>query len=387
VVTTSDSVPDAAAATSTADLERPSQDGYTGVVVIHGLGDEKRKDTLLEIVNTLVYWFNNRAELALRPSGPGRVWLQTQLSESSDPESVSSRAMLELRAPAEVGGDPSGGPTLRLAFREVWWAATFGLQPLGTSIRWAQVQWSEQMRHILIPVGRLSRRASLCEEAQAKSSAPPARSGFRPLLRGALAFYTVIQHTWKIVQWLVLSPFVALPLLLMSLARVLSSIGLIRNALLATFNALSSYVMLHWITSTQVYMRDYARAASIRQLFERELDDFLCDDRCDRVIVLAHSMGTVIAYEGLTTLPGRLGTQSSPKPITLSSTLHAAAGGGGLRASRSFSRCSVQASFSFAWSSQSNRSYRMMLWPSRSARRRPHLWPVVRPHEARHGIA
>lgn len=43
---------------------------YTGVVVIHGLGDEKRNSTLMEVVNALTYWFNHKAELALRPTGP-----------------------------------------------------------------------------------------------------------------------------------------------------------------------------------------------------------------------------------------------------------------------------------------------------------------------------
>jgi hypothetical protein len=221
-----------------------------------------------------------------------------------------------LQAPAGSDGDPAEGPTLRLQFREVWWAAAFGLQPLGTTIRWAQVQWAEQMRHILVPVGRLTRRTVAQTGLHPDASDPPSWRPYRPLLNSALAIYSAIEHLWKIVQWLVLSPFIALLLLLMSMARVVSSIGIIQNALLATFNGLSSYVMLHWIASTQVYMRDYARAASIRHLFERELDDFLRDERCDRVVVLAHSMGTVIAYEGLTTLPRRLGAEGTQKSIT-----------------------------------------------------------------------
>src|SRR5262245_16827245 len=71
-------------------------DRYTGVVLIHGIGDEKRNETLQEALNALTHWFNQVAGLALRPSGPGRVWVRTDLTNDDDPDSRSSRATLEL---------------------------------------------------------------------------------------------------------------------------------------------------------------------------------------------------------------------------------------------------------------------------------------------------
>jgi pimeloyl-ACP methyl ester carboxylesterase len=135
-------------------------------------------------------------------------------------------------------------------------------------------------------------------------------------LRTLLAIYGGIQTAWKIVQWLVLTPIVLGLLVLISVLQVFSFIGFIRSALVKSFNALTSYVMLHWIASTQVYMRDYSLSAEIRQRFEREVAAFLRDARCDRVVVIAHSMGTVIAYEGLTTLLSEPESQSEEKPIT-----------------------------------------------------------------------
>jgi hypothetical protein len=43
---------------------------------------------------------------------------------------------------------------------------------------------------------------------------------------------------------------------------------------------------------------------------------FLRDEKCDRVVVTAHSMGTVIAYEGLTTIFERPEFQGNTKPMT-----------------------------------------------------------------------
>src|SRR5262249_38746825 len=78
------SAPSAASATSTrptpGDRTRAgSSGGYTGVLVIHGIGNERRNQTLQEAANALTYWFNHHAGLELRATGPGRVWLETAL--------------------------------------------------------------------------------------------------------------------------------------------------------------------------------------------------------------------------------------------------------------------------------------------------------------------
>jgi hypothetical protein len=313
---------------------------YTGVVVIHGVGDEKRNETLVQIVDALTYWYNHEAGLALRPAGPGRMWLTTELTEDDDPDAPASRATLELVAPASPGGEPPAGSDVLLKFREVWWARSFGAQPLGSTIRWARVQFAEQMRHILLPPSHAARRAPARRTAQALtyrpvaapdgagtaggtagagSGAPPPRSAAptsRPLLRGALAVYAVVQYIWKLAQMLLLLPVLSVLLLVLGALQALSAIGILQSAAVFGFTALSRYVMLHWIASTQVYMRDYTRAAAIRQLFEREVDAFLRDERCDRVVVIAHSMGTVIAYEGLTTLRSESEAPGNQKPIT-----------------------------------------------------------------------
>src|SRR5262245_37939134 len=73
---------------------------YTGVVVIHGIGDQRRSATLEEILNALVYWYRERAGLDLQPTGAGRVWLSTHLSDATDPDARAAGATLELVAPS-----------------------------------------------------------------------------------------------------------------------------------------------------------------------------------------------------------------------------------------------------------------------------------------------
>jgi hypothetical protein len=314
--------------------------GYTGVVVIHGIGDEQRNETLQEVVNALTYWFNHVAGLAQRATGAGRIWLTTDLREPTEPTDEASGATLTLVAPE----DADGRTPLRVEFREVWWAQAFGLPAVGSALRWARLQFREEASRVLLPRGTRAlpvQRAQPTVLASAAASAiPPASEAPAPqgstvellqdgALRVALWGYAVVQYVWKLVQWVVLAPLLYLLLLVVGLVKLLALIPLsflqytITRGLVRVVNAVS----LHWIAPLQVYLVDYTRSAAIRQRFERELRRFLQDPACARVVVVAHSMGTVIAYEGLTTTlaqarwsstdTGSSGTESSTtKPIT-----------------------------------------------------------------------
>jgi Alpha/beta hydrolase of unknown function (DUF900) len=327
------------AATTQADSVGGSHtDRYTGVIIIHGIGDIKRNATLQEAVDALTYWFNHEAGLALRPEGPGRVWLTAALTDDDNPDAPAARATIELEPPPALAGPaamPAEAPVLRLEWREVWWAESFGLPSVGATITWARIQAREQARHLLVPIGRKLGPAKTATRAPARETpqaltyrptgdgarSPSARapSGSRvrrTLLQSLLWVYDLMQYIWKGLQWLLLTPLVLLLLLVMGVLRVLALIPFLRSTVIAGISTVFSYIMLHWIASLQVYMLDYTRASAIRERFEREVNDFLRDERCERIVVLAHSMGTVVAYEGLTTALAQPDIQGSQKPIT-----------------------------------------------------------------------
>jgi hypothetical protein len=318
------------------------RDRYTGVVLIHGIGNQKRNSTLLEALNALTYWFNHHAGLDLQPEGTGRVWLTTELRDDDDLDAPASRASLDLVAPANPAADQSAAATdegaqLRLVFREVWWAESFGIPKVGAALGWARVQFREQLSHLLLPAGfslgpaQTASRAPAHQIAQALTYQPevaqrtpaaaapadgtapatqaPADPGRpsaaaprRPWLAVGLWGYDLVQYVWKLAQWLVLTPLISLLLVLLGFVRLLARIPLLQWSLVASATAVINSVMLHWVASMQVYLLDYGRSAAMRQRFEREARTFLRDPHCTRLVVLAHSMGTVISYEGLTTL-------------------------------------------------------------------------------------
>jgi hypothetical protein len=328
---------------------QPSEDRsahYTGVVLIHGIGDIKRNTTLEEAVNTLAYWFNHEAGLELRREGDGRLWLTAQLTDDPNPDAPAARAAMHLVPPGTSANTPHGDSGLQLEFREVWWAESFGLPSVAETIRWAQVQFREQAAHLLVPIGRrlgpaqTALRAPAREIAQALTYRPRADSGSsfsasasegaqaengtrmrlartqRSLLTATLWLYGVLQYVWKALQWLILTPLLFLLLLLMAPLRLLALIPPLRSTVIASVSAVLEYIMLHWIAGAQVYAVDYTRSAGIRERFEREVKGFMADESCDRIVVLSHSMGTVIAYEGLTNILTPSGEQQTPKPVT-----------------------------------------------------------------------
>jgi hypothetical protein len=311
----------------------PANTTYTGVVLIHGIGDERRNNTLNEALNALMYWFNHAAGLTNRPEGSGRVWMRSHLTFDDDPDAAVSRATLELVAPSgEIAGETDHDAAAQIDFREVWWADTFGLPNIGQVIAWARVQFREQAAHILLPFGRhvgpsrLAHHAPALQTPQAltyrpaTNPTPPGsratRSWRRAGLTAALGVYDLVQYGWKLAQWLVLTPLILAALYVLSVLRLLTFIPFIRSALLSAINGAMNYLMLHWVASMRVYLLDYTRSSAMRDLFVHEVETLLRDPACERIVVLAYSMGTVISYEGLTTLYARPEWRESQKPIT-----------------------------------------------------------------------
>lgn len=307
--------------------EQPARDPYTGVVIIHGLGIERQSEQLQEALNALTYWFNHRTGLALREEGAGRIWLDTKLSDDNDPDAPSSRATLVLVPPAQGGDAAATPPALRMEWREVWWAASFGIQSVGKVFRWAWVQYRQQtyvFAPVLVrvtPVRRRQGSAADRSDPSASASGPYSpRQGAgqhnrRSFRRGYIALYDRVEAAWKLAQWLIGMPLAFVLLALIAVVRLLAVIpGVARFAQGAA--GLANLVLLHWISSMQAYLLDYVRASSMRQRFEDELVPFLEDPQCERIVVLAYSMGTVISYEALSTVLNRPEYQNPPKPIT-----------------------------------------------------------------------
>lgn len=305
--------------------QTPSRTGsYTGVVVIHGLGIEQRNDTLQEALNGITYWFNHTSGLEFRPTGPGRIWVETRLTLNSNIDADCSQATIWLEPPAN-GAQQRTAP-LRLEMHEVWWAQSFGLPSAGHVLSWTLLQFF-QVADRLSPISSGSGRLRVLHSDDRgkgddphgtfSSTTPPVRPRRYPLdwmLRIPLFVYDGLQYFVNLLAWIVGLPVIVVLLLIAMLFDKVSGIPGIPTIIqgVQTFFTLLS---LHWLGSMQIYMEDYTWSSSLRERFQKELTEFLADPACESVVVIAHSMGTVIAYEGLTTALELAQQDAAKKPI------------------------------------------------------------------------
>jgi len=291
-------------------------DGYTAVLLVHGLGHNARNEALQEAVNALAYWFNHVVGLAMRPQGCGRIWLRTQLTDDDRSDAIPSRVTMELATGAQPDTAAKDTSAQRLEFREIWWARSFGLPSAATGIRWARLLYQQELFRILRVW--LVRTSVPQRERPSSSRGPLARVGSRvrrlPLHIG-ITVYETAQALWKTGQWFVGMPLVFALLFVLGLARRLESVPGLRIIAHAIAGLVSS-AWLRWIASMQVYLLDYTRSVAMRDRFEHELRDLLRDERCERIVVLAYSIGTVLAYEGLTNVLSAPGSGATNKPVT-----------------------------------------------------------------------
>ncbi len=228
---------------------------------------------------------------------------------------------MDVVAPAPSGANTSEPPRgLRLEWREVWWARSFGLPPINSALKWTRLFFLRGVLRIFF-----TRRFRISVPQRGRSSATAGSSqGLLPVIgrwvrRAALEIvlfvYDLLQALWKSVQWLLGIPLVYGVLAIGNVLRRLSSFPGF-DVLARIAPVLLDPTSLRWVASTQLYLQDYTRADSIRRRFERELGRLLDDPRCQRIVVIAHSIGTVMAYEGLTSTLPREQAKGNHKPVT-----------------------------------------------------------------------
>lgn len=310
-------------------LEGDAPFPYTGVVIVHGIGDEKRNDTLSEVVDALVHWFMQRAGFTMRSDGARKIVLRTALTARDNPDAAASQATLDLVTPSTAMGSQMATERLRLMVREVWWAQSFGTPRRRLALQWARLQFREEALRVVLPLRQGARMwhaaqlgprrdAAAAEDADTTHAAPsaPPPGAVQHALVAALTLYEGIQYVWKLAQWLLLTPLLYLALVLSGALKLLALIPFLRSGILGLLSRGARYLTLHWIGPLQVYLDDAVRSSAIRDLFEREVTTLLRDPRCERLVVIAHSMGTVIAYDSLTALFNGQAPLRSSTPIT-----------------------------------------------------------------------
>ena len=255
-----------------------------GVLLVHGIGRRERGDTLLRFGEPLVEALRDTLSTA-RPIG-GVPWSRGGVHLSSveltDPNEGPARCEVHLRSVGALrleDGRYPDRPDSTWMIAESWWDATFPPPTYSDLVKWGltALPWTL--------VAHFERRARRAVYAFQWARSPRGRM---------LAFLKV----WPALAALAVG-ILSVPVLLAGLAVILL-VGLIPAARSAA--ASLQRLLAATVGDSQVLL---GRPIAAEAIFTRvETDLRWLADRCDQLVVIAHSQGAAIAHEVLRRNPG-----------------------------------------------------------------------------------
>lgn len=244
----------------------PAGEAHVGIVCVHGIGFQEPGRTLLEwtdpIARALVAWRDRTPDAAL--AGGAASWPRDLTHEADIDLTGEKVSTVTFRIPG-LDGRPELGPQ-RWTFTEAFWAARVEPPSLRLLIDWTGRE------------GMVGRVVSGILDRNAPS-----------WLKGPVH---VAGTLWLGFFISALSSLVLLAFYVARSVLAIIPIPALRNAVVF---GKGERFLVGWWGDARSLVRDPVQAASVR----RALADAIADLRtrgCDRIVVLAHSGGTIVSY-------------------------------------------------------------------------------------------
>jgi hypothetical protein len=227
-----------------------------GIVVIHGIGDMKPGETILQWAQSL-----RRVVNAWAATTPGVDHGNDQTITADIDLSGGERPWVAMAIPADATHPPQ-----TWLLTEAWWAARVVAPSLADMFRWLFPQ--EMLRLI--------------------------RGIFSGIGSEGRWFFKAVDFVFLPLFVVPLTLLVLVVYLLLSLVQLIPNQTLKDNALVKGLN----FFLVDWFGDLRVLLVDRGQAASIRRRAADAIQACL-DQQCDTVVVIGHSGGTVVGYTTL----------------------------------------------------------------------------------------
>jgi hypothetical protein len=256
----------------------PAKDDTSiGILVVHGIGQQRPGETLARCCDALADWFARWIEGAARRE-PDRELepVRVETATLADAEGAPPHAQLKVKFP--------GRAECRLTLAESWWAASFAPASFADLASWGFVVTPWAM------LCHFGKRGALAAERVVQAE----RSGrfvARELLRATIEMLALT------TACLIVAPLV---LLLMLLLVVL---GLLPIPWLHDFVVKQQRRLAATVGDSAVLLRSPTQEAAIVGKVRHDLE--WLETKCGRVLVVAHSQGAAVSHEALRRLRSR----------------------------------------------------------------------------------
>ena len=251
-----------------------------GVVFVHGIGEQKQSSTIREQGGPLLDWiwgWHNARGL------PADQYLQPQWAKLSYGAKLDGPARFSFHLPAY---DEPGPPARRWepatwVLAEGWWAARLEAPSMVTMLVWSirilgrfwLGLWDEAVRRTRDRVAHHTAGGAALGELWERIG--------NVLLVGAEVPIAILSY----------------PLVVLLLIVAQIPIDQLQKFILLT---LIRPLLVDRVGDFWIYLHDHPGAMHIRRGVEEAIDSLVDDERCDEIVVVAHSQGTVVAFDALT---------------------------------------------------------------------------------------
>ena len=263
--------------------ETPTRDATghdrVGIVFVHGVGSQRKGDTLREFATPLVDWLEEwHRDRASEPEMAGEFRVTWSELTPSGNEPAAAGVVIPPWTDRATGHAHAGQVWV---LTEAWWASRVEPPPLGTMVSWAAKR-----------LGRLI--SGLLAGAVSAASRPLYRSGWQGDLERFFqaANAILISVIYAFAQILLFGL-----LLILSVAASIPIPALDR----LIFVRLARPLLTDNVGDFYVCMYDRLQAVNVRQSVYQAVNWLVRTKECSRVVVVAHSGGTVVATDALGT--------------------------------------------------------------------------------------
>jgi hypothetical protein len=249
-----------------------------GVLFVHGIGNQAQGDTLLgcaePLYQWLVRWLEGEKPKDATGSSPERdISSSVHIIDAAIQASNDSPAHTEwlLRIKQENGEIKE----TRLLLAEAWWAGSITAASFWSSLKWAlQVGPSISFLHFSTLINNVKQSS-----------------------HGNFYFwlFSLLAIPFYILASIILMLLVTGLALTLAIASAISSI--LPFAWLRSLVTNSQFILSNWIGDAYLLTMSPIQFAVMKSKFRQELN--WLDDRCEKIVVVAHSQGTAIAYHAL----------------------------------------------------------------------------------------
>ncbi len=260
-----------------------SKDYELGVLVVHGIGNQRRGQTLTQWADALVRWLESwSVDEQVTWRSPVASITEASLQPVGEPAHLTMKLRFEPDDPS--GHHPGAVQTQRWLLAEGWWAGTFEPPTFGELWSWSFVS---------VPA-----TAAMHANAIVRSAVARFRFSSSPVWR-VLEAFRILAVLTALIGLVMISPVILAVFTVLLVAGLVGTLIPIDAVRLAVAKA--QLAAIGTIGDTKRLTGSPTQAGAIKAPIVDGLR-WLREAGCERVVIVAHSQGAAVSYKALADL-------------------------------------------------------------------------------------